>query len=230
MGFSWNGTAGRPQRARRLATSFFPLRFRVSLRRKPPISSAFFMSSSLVWTLSDRFKWTSAVACLLSSNDTCALNLIRSTFGYRALKSFQAFLFALSAISFASSDLSHASPKARNLRSSTFFIAFIMKMVVLTIIADSNDHKVRFREPLGKLNFIRLFSCSLSNSWYNLKRRGEISVFDTKKNASVKINPLGEYTLDSLSKATVKMLKISTKCLEVQALRAQALKGRVAER
>ena len=156
----------------------------------------------------------------LSSNDTCALNLIRSTFGYRALKSFQAFLFALSAISFASSDLSHASPKARNLRSSTFFIAFIMKMVVLTIIADSNDHKVRFREPLGKLNFIRLFSCSLSNSWHNLKRRGEISVFDTKRNASVEINPLGEYTLDSLSKAPVKMLKISTKCLEVQALRA----------
>ena len=51
-----------------------------------------------------------------------------------------------------------------------------------------------------------------------------------KKNASVEINPLGEYTLDSLSKTPVKMLKISTKCLEVQALRAQALKGRVAER
>ena len=84
------------------------------------------------------------------------------------------------------------------MRSSTFFIAFIMKMVVLTIIADSNDHKVRFREPLGKLNFIRLFSCSLSNPWYNLKRRGAISVFDTKKNASVEINPLGEHTLDSL--------------------------------
>ena len=88
------------------------------------------------------------------------------------------------------------------MRSSTFFIAFIMKMVVLTIIADSNDHKVRFREPLGKLNFIRLFSCSLSNSWYNLKSniclRYKISVFDTKKNASVEINPLGEHTLDSL--------------------------------
>ena len=40
-----------------------------------------------------------------------AVKLLRSTFGYRALKSFQAFLLALSAILLASSNLNHANPK-----------------------------------------------------------------------------------------------------------------------
>ena len=34
-------------------------------------------------------------------------------------------------------------------------------MVVRIIIADLNDYAFRFREPLGKSNYIRLFSCSL---------------------------------------------------------------------
>ena len=38
-------------------------------------------------------------------------------------------------------------------------------MVVLTI-TDSNDYTVRFREPLGKSDYIRLLTCSLFNSWY----------------------------------------------------------------
>ena len=85
------------------------------------------------------------------------------------LKWFQAFVLALSGILFASSDLSHAK----------IFIAFIMKMLVLTIIADSNYHAVRLsveREPLGKIKLYQ--TCSLYNSWYNLKSRGEISIFD----------------------------------------------------
>ena len=73
---------------------------------------------------------------------------------------------ALSGILFASSDLSHAK----------IFIALIMKMLVLTIIADSNYHAVRFREPLGKIKLYQ--TCSLYNSWYNLKSRGKISIFD----------------------------------------------------
>ena len=67
-----------------------------------------------------------AVACLLLSNDTCALNVLKSTFGYLALKSFQPFASALSAILFASSDIHHAN----------IFITFIVKMDVFTIIAD----------------------------------------------------------------------------------------------
>ena len=73
------------------------------------------------------------------------------------------------------------------LAAQTFFIAFLIKMVVLTIIADSNDHTVRFRKPLGKSNYIRLLTHSLYYSWYNLRRGGGISLFDRHNNASVEI-------------------------------------------
>ena len=66
---------------------------------------------------------------------------------------------------------------------------FIIKMVVLTMIADSNDHKARFREPLDKSDYIRLLTCSLHNSWYNLREKGEISILDRQDNASVETIP-----------------------------------------
>ena len=122
------------------------------------------------------------------------MNLLRSAFGYCVLKWFQAFVLALSGILFASSDLSHAK----------IFIALIMKMLVLTIIADSNYHAVRFREPLGKIKLYQ--TCSLYNSWYNLKSRGEISIFDWQNNASIEIIPPGKCTLESLAKALWKVL------------------------
>ena len=70
-------------------------------------------------------------------------------------------------------------------------------MVVVTIIADSNDHTI------GKSKYIRLLSCSLYNSWYNLRRRGEISISDRKENASIQLIPpaiLCKYSLESLTK------------------------------
>ena len=81
-----------------------------------------------------------------------------------------------------------------------------MKIIVLTIIADSNDHTVRSREPLGKPNYIRLLSWPLYNSSYNLKRRGEISISDRQNNASIEIIPPGKYTLEGLAKAFGKIL------------------------
>ena len=108
-------------------------------------------------------------------------------------------VFALSAILFASksSDLSHAH----------IFIVFVMKMVVSTIIADLNDHTVRFKDLLGKSSYIRLMSYSHYNSWYNLKRRGKVSIFDRQNNASVKMISSGKYTLESLAKALGKILR-----------------------
>ena len=44
-------------------------------------------------------------------------------------------------------------------------------MVVLTIIAPSNEHTVYFKEPLSNPSYIRLLSASLYNSWYNLKKK-----------------------------------------------------------
>ena len=154
-----------------------------------------------------------------TSNSKCLLHVIipiSSIWSYdnrlNSIWSFQALVFALSAILFASksSDLSHAH----------IFIVSVMKMVVSTIIADSNDHTVRFKDLLGKSSYIRLMSCSHYNSWYNLKRRGKVSIFDRQNNASVKMISSGKYTLESLAKALGKILseekgfKVTMNCRE----------------
>ena len=154
-----------------------------------------------------------------TSNSKCLLHVIipiSSIWSYdnrlNSIWSFQALVFALSAILFASksSDLSHAH----------IFIVFVMKMVVSTIIADSNDHTVRFKDLLGKSSYIRLMSCSHYNSWYNLRRRGKVSIFDRQNNASVKMISSGKYTLESLAKALGKILseekgfKVTMNCRE----------------
>ena len=49
-------------------------------------------------------------------------------------------------------------------------------MALLTVVAPLNNDTIYFRHRLPKPNYIRLISCSLYNSWYNLKDKGEISV------------------------------------------------------
>ena len=74
-------------------------------------------------------------------------------------------------------------------------------MVILTLITNSNDHTVYFEEPLVRgSDCIRLISCSLYNSWYNLKKRGEIGFVDAKGITTTKIIPPGNCTLDSIGK------------------------------
>ena len=53
-------------------------------------------------------------------------------------------------------------------------------MVVLTIVASSNDHTVYFDHPIPKPNYIKLLSCSLYNSWYNLTG-GKITLTDKEE-------------------------------------------------
>ena len=68
------------------------------------------------------------------------------------------------------------------------FIAFTIKIVVLIIVANSDDHTVRFREHLNKSNYIRLLSCPLYNLLRNLPEEegeGDISIFDRQKSASI---------------------------------------------
>ena len=55
-------------------------------------------------------------------------------------------------------------------------------MVVLTIVAPSNEHTVYFKEPLPKPNYVRLLCCSLYNSWNNLKSSGRITLFNSDNN------------------------------------------------
>ena len=73
-------------------------------------------------------------------------------------------------------------------------------MTILTIITNANDHTVYFENPLERgFEYIRLISCSLYNSWYNLKERGEIGFVDNSI-TTTKIIPPGNYTLQSIGK------------------------------
>ena len=73
-------------------------------------------------------------------------------------------------------------------------------MTILTIITNSNDHTVYFEKPLERgFEYIRLISCSLYNSWYNLKERGEIGFVDNSITTTKRIPP-GNYTLDTIGK------------------------------
>ena len=73
-------------------------------------------------------------------------------------------------------------------------------MVVLTVLTNSNDHTVYFDEPIEKFEFIRLIKCYLYNSWYNLKNRGVLSIFDDQNAADINIISPGNYTIKSMGK------------------------------
>ena len=73
-------------------------------------------------------------------------------------------------------------------------------MTILTIITNSNDVIIYFENPLERgFEYIRLISCSLFNSWHNLKERGEIGFVDNSI-TTTKIIPPGNYSLQSIGK------------------------------
>ena len=72
-------------------------------------------------------------------------------------------------------------------------------MVVLTIVTQKNGETVYFDEPIPQVHFMRLVSCSLYNSWHNLKKVGQISVPNSSFNHVASI-PQGHYNLLSLEK------------------------------
>ena len=73
-------------------------------------------------------------------------------------------------------------------------------MTIVTIITNANDVIIYFENPLERgFEYIRLISCSLYNSWYNLKERGEIGFVDNSI-TTTKIIPPGNYSLSSIGK------------------------------
>jgi len=84
-------------------------------------------------------------------------------------------------------------------------------MVFLTIVAQNNGETVYFEEPIPQVHYMRLVSCSLCNSWHNLKAVG-VMFYKTRKypkhphnNETTQVNiaeiPQGHYNLVSLVKA-----------------------------
>jgi hypothetical protein len=70
-------------------------------------------------------------------------------------------------------------------------------MVVLTLFGKRNGETIYFEDPLPKVHFAKLISCSLYNSWNTLKREGTISFGDTSKEKNRFVTKLypGHYDL-----------------------------------
>ena len=73
-------------------------------------------------------------------------------------------------------------------------------MTFLTIIADSNEHTVYFKEPIKNFQFIKLVSCSLYNSWINLKESGIMTITENEDEVEKNVYqfPPGHYTPGSM--------------------------------
>ena len=73
-------------------------------------------------------------------------------------------------------------------------------MVVLTITATSSPCTVYFDRPIPQANYVSLLSCSLPNSWHNLKKQGEIILKkDGEELFDLKFPP-GHYSAETLRK------------------------------
>jgi len=71
-------------------------------------------------------------------------------------------------------------------------------MVVLTIVAQKNGETVYFDEPIPQVHYMRLVSCSLYNSWHNLKKVGVIAV--DRSSVRIASIPQGHYNIVSLER------------------------------
>ena len=77
-------------------------------------------------------------------------------------------------------------------------------MVVLTVVTQKNEETAFFDEPIPQVHFMKLISCTLYNSWHNLKSVGPIRYKDDKEVlASI---PQGHYTFPSLAEELTKSL------------------------
>jgi len=73
-------------------------------------------------------------------------------------------------------------------------------MVVLTLLTNTNGESINFQEAIPKVNFMKVVSCSLYNSWHNLKNRGTVTVLHKNNPADVTSFPPGHYILEYLEK------------------------------
>ena len=78
-------------------------------------------------------------------------------------------------------------------------------MVVLTVVLQKNGETVYFDEPIPQVHFMRLVSCSLYNSWHNLKAVGTLTNRQTGE--PVTSVPEGNYTVMSLAKELMESFK-----------------------
>jgi len=79
-------------------------------------------------------------------------------------------------------------------------------MVILTIVTNKNG-TVYFRDPIPKVNFVKLISCSLFNSWYNLEKVGSIIKKADSNDIIYKRLPPGHYNPKALAQKLSELFK-----------------------
>jgi len=76
-------------------------------------------------------------------------------------------------------------------------------MVFLTIVTQQNGETIYFEEPILRVDFMKLISCSLYNSGDNLKREGSITLGDNNdaKNITLPVGQVlpGYYNLERIT-------------------------------
>ena len=78
-------------------------------------------------------------------------------------------------------------------------------MVGLTFLLQKNGETIFLDQAIPQVHFMKLISCSLYNSWHNLKKAGQI-VFEEDKEVLAAI-PQGHYTYQSLAEVLTKSLE-----------------------
>ena len=80
-------------------------------------------------------------------------------------------------------------------------------MVVIRIVTQKNGETVYFDMSIPQVHYIKLISCSLYNSWNNLKNKGSLSIVESDGSVKVSKIPPGHYTLETLAKEMEESLK-----------------------
>ena len=87
-------------------------------------------------------------------------------------------------------------------------------MVVLTLVLQNNGETIFLDQAIPEVHYMKLISCSLYNSWHNLKSVGQIQLKDDREVlASI---PQGHYTYQSLAEELTRSLKIFTNKKEIE--------------
>ena len=79
-------------------------------------------------------------------------------------------------------------------------------MVVLTLVLQNNGETIFLDQVIPQVHFMKLISCSLYNSWHNLKSVGQIQ-FKEDREVLASL-PQGHYTYQSLAEELRQSLKI----------------------
>ena len=106
-----------------------------------------------------------------------------------------AFFFAEASFAFVSGLRAHSSNLDIFIRG--IFVQY--KMVVITIVTEKNGETIFFDEPIPQVHFMKLISCSLYNSWDNLKKEATFSILQADKGLSVSKLPPGHYTAQTIA-------------------------------